>query len=196
MAEDSGAQVMHDTLADLVREQGLDDAERAGDDGDHDHPAGVERQRPNVVDGDRLERTLEQERWDHAEPGGHDDEQQDGGKPPPVRREQVRDTPEVGATLHRIRGALRGFGSGVEEHAHRLCQGTPRVSLRRRHVEHLDGRRMDYGGGGRFRIRIPAKRSNAVPRPISTKRAARILKWLLIPTRNSTLARMTVVRMY
>ena len=46
VAEDRRAQVVHDALADLVREQRLPDAEDAGDDRDHDHPGGVERELP------------------------------------------------------------------------------------------------------------------------------------------------------
>ena len=49
VAEDRRAQVVHHALADLVREQRLDDAEHAGDDRDHDHPAGVDRERAVVV---------------------------------------------------------------------------------------------------------------------------------------------------
>ena len=44
VAEHRRAQVVHDALADLVREQRLPDAEHARDDGDRDHPAGVDRE--------------------------------------------------------------------------------------------------------------------------------------------------------
>ena len=46
VAEDGRAQVVHDALADLVREQRLPDAEHAGDDRDHDHRGRVDRELP------------------------------------------------------------------------------------------------------------------------------------------------------
>ena len=67
MTEDRGAQVVHHALADLVREQGLDHAERAGHDRDRDHSAGVEGEGMSVVARDCLEHALEQERRHDAE---------------------------------------------------------------------------------------------------------------------------------
>ncbi len=55
VTEDLGAQVVHDALADLVREQGLGDAEDAGDDRDHDHPRCVDGDSARVVRLDRHE---------------------------------------------------------------------------------------------------------------------------------------------
>ena len=93
MTEHSCAQVVHHALAHLVRQKSLDDAERPGDDGDDDHPAGAERQRPDVVAGDRLECALEQERRDHPECGRHHDQQQHACESQAVGREQTRDAP-------------------------------------------------------------------------------------------------------
>ena len=42
MPENGGAQIVHHTLTDLIREQRLDHPEDAGHDRDCDHPAGVE----------------------------------------------------------------------------------------------------------------------------------------------------------
>ena len=53
VAVDRRAQVVHHGLADLVREQRLEDADRAGDDRDHDHPGDERGQQPHVVVGDR-----------------------------------------------------------------------------------------------------------------------------------------------
>ena len=46
---DGRAQVVHHALADLVREQRLDDAERAGDDRDRDHPGDEQVQQREVA---------------------------------------------------------------------------------------------------------------------------------------------------
>ena len=74
------AQVVHHALADLVREQRLDDAQRTGDDRDHDHPAGRERELGRVVLADRLQHPLEQEGRDDAEGGGDNDQQQQAAR--------------------------------------------------------------------------------------------------------------------
>ena len=88
MAVDRGAQVVHHALADLVREQRLVHAERAGDDGDRDHRAGGDRQLRGVVLADRLQHAPEQEGGEDAEAGREDDQRQDGAQPQLVRREQ------------------------------------------------------------------------------------------------------------
>ncbi len=53
-----------------------------------------------------------------------------------------------------------------------------------------------HGGPGRVRIRTPAKMSNPAPTPIIAKRRLSNGNWVLRPTRNRTLARMTVTRTY
>jgi hypothetical protein len=50
---DRGAEVVHHALPDLVRVEGLDDAERAGRDRDPDHPEHEQRQQRLVLLGDR-----------------------------------------------------------------------------------------------------------------------------------------------
>jgi hypothetical protein len=118
MPEDGRAEVVHHALADLVREQGLDHAEHAGGDRDGDHPARVERQRPRVVHGDRLEHALEQEGGDDAERGRDDDQQQDSAQPQLVRGEEWADAAQVGAAHRRIGSALGSPVGRVEEHTH------------------------------------------------------------------------------
>jgi hypothetical protein len=49
MPVDGGPKVVHDLLADNVREPGLDDAEDSRDDGDRDQPEDEERQKAIVV---------------------------------------------------------------------------------------------------------------------------------------------------
>ena len=49
VAEDLGAQVVHDPLPDLVGEERLNHAEDSGDDRDHDHPRRVQGDRVRVV---------------------------------------------------------------------------------------------------------------------------------------------------
>ena len=69
MPEDSGAQIVHDSLSYLIGQQGLAHTENAGCDCDRDHPAGIERERGRVVATDCLEHALEQEGRYHSQPG-------------------------------------------------------------------------------------------------------------------------------
>src|SRR6185437_12964753 len=66
VAEDLRAQVVHDALADLVRQQRLHDAEDAAGDCDDDHPAGEPRELLVVVADDRLDHALQEEGRDDA----------------------------------------------------------------------------------------------------------------------------------
>ena len=121
VAEDGGAQVVHDALPDLVREQRLDHAEDPGDDRDHDHSRGVERDRTRVVRLDREQDAPEQEGRDHAETGADDDQPEQQREPAPVRREQSPDPAQVRAPHLRIGRPLgRRLSPVVKEHAHRL----------------------------------------------------------------------------
>ena len=75
VAVDGGAQVVHHALADLVREERLDDAEHAGGDGDRDHPGDEHVQQLLVVArAARVEDVAEQERRDRRRGRGEDDE--------------------------------------------------------------------------------------------------------------------------
>ncbi len=73
---------------------------------------------------------------------------------------------------------------------------TPGPPARRRASSPTSGARGYDGGPGRPSNWITANTSSSAPRPISPRRAGRIRKWPLIPTRNSTVARNTVSRMY
>ncbi len=88
MAEDGGAQVVHDALPDLVREQRLNHAEDSGDDRDHDHSRRVHGDRMRVVRLDRHKEAAEQERRHDSECGAHDDQPEQEREPPPVRLEE------------------------------------------------------------------------------------------------------------
>ena len=118
VAEDRGAQVVHHSLADLVREQRLKDAEHAGHDRDRDHPEGVPRERAGVVPPDRLQHALEQEGRDHAEPRRDHDQQEDAAEPHLVGREERADAAQVRTTHGWIGSAIRRCLGRVEEHAH------------------------------------------------------------------------------
>ena len=54
MLVDRRSEVVHHLLADLVREQRLDDAERAGEDRDPDHPRNEPVQKPEILVGERI----------------------------------------------------------------------------------------------------------------------------------------------
>ena len=99
---------MHHALPDLVREQGLDDAERARDDGDPDHPRDEQVEQAQVVLGQRgVEDGLDQEGRYGAEHRGEDDQAEDAAEPEPVRPEEGDDAPEVRAADRRVRRPLR-----------------------------------------------------------------------------------------
>ena len=122
MPEHRGAQVVHHPLADLIREQRLDDPEGADHDRDRDHAAGVERERGRVVLTDRLQDVLEQERGDDAQRRGDDDQEEDSSEAQPVRHEEPADPLQVCAAHLRVGGALRRRVGGVKEHAHRRSE--------------------------------------------------------------------------
>ena len=119
VAEDRGAQVVHDALTDLVREQRLDHAEDSGDDRDHDHRGGVHGDRVRVVRLDRDQDAPEQERRHHAEAGAEDDQPEQPREPPPVRPEEPPDPPHVRAPHLGVGRPLgRRLSPVVEEHPH------------------------------------------------------------------------------
>ncbi len=75
VAVDGGAQVVHDALADEVRQPRLTDADHAGGDRDEDHPADEPAQQRRVAVGDRrVEHVAQQKRRDHAEAGADRDQ--------------------------------------------------------------------------------------------------------------------------
>ena len=106
VAEDGRAQVVHHALADLVREQRLDDAERARDDGDDDHPRGEVRDPRGVGVADRRQQVAEQEGGHDAERRREDDQPEHGREPQLVRHEEPRDAAQVRAAHGRVGRAL------------------------------------------------------------------------------------------
>ena len=105
---DGRAQIVHHPLADLVREQRLDDAERARDNGDRDHPEHKPVQQPQILLRQRLVDHLPQQQCgDDAERGGEEDQRQDARETPAVGAEQGDDPAQIGAAHRRIRGTLR-----------------------------------------------------------------------------------------
>ena len=108
MLVDGCAQVVHHLLADLVREQRLDDAERTGEDRDPDHPGDEPVQEPEVLVRERIvDHRAQQERAGRPERGGEEDQPEHAGQPAPVGPEEGDDPPQVGTTDGRISGPLR-----------------------------------------------------------------------------------------
>ena len=96
MAVDLRAQVVHDALTDLVREQRLPDADHAGDDRNRDHARDEGTQQAHVPLGDRdVEHLAQQERRDDADRGREHDERAHGREPRAVRTEERDDPPQV-----------------------------------------------------------------------------------------------------
>ena len=93
VAVDGGAQVVHDALADEVRQPGLADADHAGRDRDEDHPADEPAQQRRVPFGDRVvEDVAQQKRRDHAEACADRDQPEHRAEPRPVGTEERCDT--------------------------------------------------------------------------------------------------------
>jgi hypothetical protein len=105
---DGRPQVVHHALADLVREQRLDDAERAGEDGDRDHAGDEPVEQPEVLLGQRhVDHLAQQQRGDDAERGGEEDQREDTGQPAPVGTEERDDPAQVGAANGAVGRPLR-----------------------------------------------------------------------------------------
>ena len=93
---DGGAQVVHHLLADDVRDVGLPDARRLRDEGDADHPEHRLGQDRSVVPEEPVvQRPLDQERVEHADPRGEHDQRQHDAEPLAVRPEQAQDPAPV-----------------------------------------------------------------------------------------------------
>ena len=108
MLVDSCAQVMHHLLPDLVREQGLDDAECTGDDRDPDHPGDQPVQKPEVGVRKRIvDHRPQQKRGDDTERGREEDQAENACQPAAVGPEEGDDPPQVGTTNGRIGRPLR-----------------------------------------------------------------------------------------
>jgi hypothetical protein len=91
---------VHDALADHVRQPGLTDAEDAGGHRHADHAGDEQREQAGVALRDGLvEHLAQQERRDHAQPGGERDEREHNGQPAAVGPEQGRDAAQVSRAL-------------------------------------------------------------------------------------------------
>ena len=78
MAIDSGAQVVHDALADRVGDQRLCNSKRTRGHRDHDHSRDQPRQENRVALRDRLvEHRPQKERRDHPQRSGDQDQEED-----------------------------------------------------------------------------------------------------------------------
>ena len=108
MPVDGRAQVVHDLLADEVRDVGLDDAERARDDRDRDHSADEHGQQRHVlVRNRRVQHCAEQERRHDPEQRRDADQDEDDRQPQPVGPEQTGDATQVRAAHLGVGGACR-----------------------------------------------------------------------------------------
>ena len=106
---------------DLVREQRLEDAERAGHDRDRDHPGRRSTTAPSCRVAEIASRTrLSRNAGTTPSAAETTIRQQDAAEPQLVRREERADPPQVRLAHGRVGGPLRRRLGRVEEHAHRL----------------------------------------------------------------------------
>ena len=92
VAEDAGAQLVHDVLADLGADPGLDDAECRRDGGDRDHRDDQPGEQPHVpVRQGGVDDRAEQERRGQPDQGGGGDNAGDDGELPSIWTEQPSD---------------------------------------------------------------------------------------------------------
>jgi hypothetical protein len=112
---DGRAEVVHDPLADLVREERLPDAEGARADRDRDHASHESREERVVALGERgVEDLAEQEGRDDPEPGRDEDQAEDRAQAPAVRTEKANDPPRVRAPNRLVRRTLGRLGKRIE----------------------------------------------------------------------------------
>ena len=157
------------SLADLVREQRLPDAERARDDRDRDHAAGEERQLRRVVLLDRLSAPCSRNAGSDAERGESSDQPEHERQALPVRAEEPEDAPQVRAPHLRVGGPLGPLLVGRLKNAARACRNgrerAVRSSLVRAGLRLLRrferARRGVPRGGARVRRRAAAPRARA-----------------------------------
>src|SRR4029077_2991819 len=93
-------------LADLVRQQRLPDAEHAGHDRNHDHPAREQREPVRVVLRDRLQDAAQEERRYDAERRRDEDQAQDRAESRAVGAEERGDAPQVVAADGWVAGTI------------------------------------------------------------------------------------------
>jgi hypothetical protein len=118
MLVDRRAQVMHDALADDVREPGLSDAENPGHDCDPDQAEDEDREQRVIVLRQRVvEDVADEERRDDAEERREADEPEDGAEPHAVGPEQDEDAAQIRAPHGGIGRPLRR-GLRAETRAH------------------------------------------------------------------------------
>jgi hypothetical protein len=105
---DPRAEVVHDALADLVREPGLIDAEHAREDGDPDQAENEDREQRVVVLRQRLvEDVAHEERRDDAQERREPDEAEDDAQAPAIRPEEPEHAAQVVAPHGRVGRPLR-----------------------------------------------------------------------------------------
>ena len=107
MLVDRCPQVVHHALADLVREQRLDDAEDAGPDRNRDHRADEDVEQAQIAVGQRVvEDPLDEERRNRAHGRGEEDQAEDAGETEPVGPKEADDPAQVRAANRLVCGAL------------------------------------------------------------------------------------------
>ena len=121
MLVDVGAQVVHDLLADTVRQVRLRHAEDADDDRDRDHAERQPGEQRRVVRGDRVvDHVAQEERRHHAERTREDDECEDEAEATALGTEQPEDAAQVRATDLRVLRAL-GLVTHIERAMSAAC---------------------------------------------------------------------------
>ncbi len=139
MAIDRRAKVVHDPLADRVREQRLGDAERAGGDGDGDHADDEEGEQGGVARRDGVvEHGAQEEGRDHAQPGGDRDEREHGAEAAAVGTEEAEQAAAVEGGL----GTLASAAPQTVQHErppHACAATRVRYECRRRRSASLNG---------------------------------------------------------
>ena len=164
-----GAQVVHDPLADRVREQRLGDAEGAGRDRDRDHPDDQLGEQGRVLVRDRVvENAPQQERRDHPEPRGEADQRQNRGEPAAVGAKELEHPlalggAHVGSSLPcaRSSAAPRIVWRAAGDHGHPLEQLLELAPLGR--VERIEHRPLDLRGrrAGALERRLASSESSS-----------------------------------
>ena len=108
MSEHLGTQPVHDLLADLGADPGLDDTEGSGHGGDGDHAEHEPDEQAQVLVGQRnVDHGAQQERRRHGHDRGDDDDRRDDRQLPAVGGEQASD-----ATQRHLTGL--GFLGGAD----------------------------------------------------------------------------------
>ena len=118
---DARAQVVHDALADLIREQGLEHADDAGQHGDGDHAADERREQTVVAIRKGVVKNRPQKKGrDHADGRRHEDEPKYRAEAPTVQAKQAPDPTDVrlaNRPVIRAAGVFVGLEHGSSTHS-------------------------------------------------------------------------------